>query len=608
MLADAEKLLLEVFGFAGFRLGQGEVISLLMAGQPVLAVMPTGAGKSLCYQIPALLSDRRSIIVSPLTALMDDQVIALEGLSVPAVRIHSGRDRQENVAAWRAFQSGNCRLLYLSPEQLMTENMLASLRAMDIGMFIVDEAHCISKWGVSFRPEYERLGQLQHHFPNAVIAGFTATADAATRRDIAAKLTSGKAEIIVQGFDRPNLFLQVQPKLNWKSQLLDFVRQHEGQNGSVYCLSRKKTEEAEAFLRGHGLNALAYHAGMDAGERRDRQNRFMTEDGLIMAATIAFGMGIDKPDIRFVMHASLPSSMEAYYQEIGRAGRDGLPSDTLMLYGLDDMRLRRQFIDDDGADDDHKFREQKRLDSLIAYCEVSGCRRQALLQYFDENTAPCGHCDNCRNPPEMLDGTREAQMLLSAIARTGGMFGQAHILDVVRGTITPKIRERGHDRLKTFGVGSAHSRPWWQVFLRQMLAMGHIALNIEKYGRLEITKSGDAILCGAASFAHKEIAISKAKAKANAKTTPVETGLSLDDAELFSRLKAKRLEIARQSKSPAFTILTDAVLLQLATLRPQTKVEFGALNGVGPSKVKKWADIFLVIVNEPNEKAGEEFS
>ena len=596
MQSSAQQLLRDVFGFDDFRPGQGEVIELLMSGQPVLAVMPTGAGKSLCYQIPALLSNRRSIIISPLTALMDDQVIALESLSIPAVRIHSGRNREENIAAWRDFHKGTSRLLYLSPERLMSEAMLASLQALDIGMFVVDEAHCISKWGVSFRPEYEQLGQLQHHFPGSVISGFTATADAATRRDISAKLTSDRAKIIVQGFDRPNLHLAVQPKLNWKSQLLEFIKQHAGQNGIVYCLSRKQTEETEAFLRDNGINALAYHAGMDAAMRRDRQNRFMSEEGMVMAATIAFGMGIDKPDIRFVMHVSLPGSMEAYYQEIGRAGRDGLASDTLLLFGLNDMRMRRQFIDEDGEDSDHKFREQKRLDSLIAYCEGSNCRRQILLRYFDEDMAPCGNCDNCLNPPEMIDGTINAQKLLSAIFRTQSTFGQAHVIDVVRGTMTPKIKERGHDQLKTFGVGQDQPRPWWQVFVRQMLTAGHIRLNIEKYGRLEITSSGTAILKGEAGFEHRKIELAKTERKTKVK--PVETNLSGEDAALLSRLKAKRLEIARQQKNPAFTILTDAVLLQLATIRPQTKSEFATLNGVGPSKLKSWASIFLAVVND----------
>ena len=605
MHSSAHQLLRDVFGFDDFRLGQSEVIELLLAGQPVLAVMPTGAGKSLCYQIPALVSKQRSIIISPLTALMDDQVIALEGVNVSAARIHSGRERHENVAAWRAFQSGTCQLLYLSPERLMTDAMLASLKTIDIGMFVVDEAHCISKWGVSFRPEYEHLGQLQHHFPKAVIAGFTATADAATRRDIATKLTSGRAKIMVQGFDRPNLHLAVQPKLNWKSQLLDFVRQHDGQNGIVYCLSRKQTEEAETFLRGHDLNALAYHAGMDAGERRERQNRFMSEDGLIMAATIAFGMGIDKPDIRFVMHASLPGSMEAYYQEIGRAGRDGLAADTLLLYGLDDMRMRRQFIENDGADGDHKFREQKRLDALIGYCEASGCRRQSLLRYFDEDAGPCGNCDNCLNPPQMLDGTREAQMVLSAIARTGGMFGQAHVIDVVRGTSTPKTRQRGHDQLKTFGVGAAHARPWWQVFVRQMLAAGHINLDVEKHGRLEITQGGDAILRGGGIFEYRHIDVGKKAGKTKLRSAEAEAGLSVDDAALLSRLKARRLELAKARQAPAFTILADAVLLQLATKRPQTRAEFAALNGVGPAKLKKWAEVFLAVVNARGEESAD---
>ena len=458
-LSRAQDMLREVFGFDGFRTGQQEVIELILAGRPVLAVMPTGAGKSLCYQLPALVSGHRSIVVSPLTALMDDQVTALEGLGVAAVRVHSGRTRSENVAAWRAFAAGEARLLYLSPERLMTEAMIDSLKGLEIGMFVIDEAHCISKWGVSFRPEYEQLGELQHHFPEAVIAGFTATADAATRRDVSHKLTSGRAEILVQGFDRPNLHLAVQAKLDWKRQLLDFLRRHEGENGIVYCLKRAQTEETETFLLAEGFTALAYHAGMEARDRRERQNRFMSEDGLVMVATIAFGMGIDKPDIRFVLHTDMPGSMEAFYQEIGRAGRDGLPAETMLLYGLEDIAMRRRFIDGDGDDAAHRLREHKRLDALIAYCEAAECRRQALLRYFDEETEACGNCDNCLDPPEMVDGTREAQMLLSAMARTGNMFGQAHVIDVLCGAMTQKIRQRGHDGLKTFGVGGITPAP-----------------------------------------------------------------------------------------------------------------------------------------------------
>lgn len=602
----AQELLREVFGFDGFRTGQREVIDHVLAGRPVLAVMPTGAGKSLCYQLPALVSDRRSIVVSPLTALMDDQVIALEGLGVAAVRIHSGRQRHENVAAWRAFAAGETRLLYLSPERLMTGAMIDSLKGLEIGMFVVDEAHCISKWGVSFRPEYEQLGQLQHHFPEAVITGFTATADAATRRDISMKLTAGRAEILVQGFDRPNLLLAVQAKLNWKSQLLDFLRRHQGENGIIYCLSRKQTEETETFLSAEGVSALAYHAGMAAEDRRARQNRFMSEDGLVMVATIAFGMGIDKPDIRFVVHTDMPGSMEAFYQEIGRAGRDGLPAETMLLYGLEDMAKRRRFIDEDGENTEHKLREHKRLDALIAYCEAAECRRQAMLRYFDEETEACGNCDNCLDPPEMVDGTREAQMLLSAMARTGNMFGQAHVIDVLYGAMTQKIQQRGHDRLKTFGVGQDHPRPWWRVFVRQMLAAGHVRIDIERYGRLETMASGLAILKGEAGFRHRQIVLGQAAPKARARATPADSGMTAAEAALFARLKARRLEIARERNAPAYTILTDAVLRQLAVETPRTEEAFAELNGVGPAKTRDWAETFLAIVNE-EEGEGEVF-
>ncbi|MDH3195835.1 MAG: ATP-dependent DNA helicase, partial [Hyphomicrobiales bacterium] len=395
MSQAAARVLHDVFGYGAFRPGQEEVVDLLAAGQNALVVMSTGAGKSLCYQIPALLSDRLTVVVSPLVALMDDQVVGLRANGVAAVSIHSGQPRDEQVANWRAVAAGECTLLYLSPERLMGERMLAAIARLDPALFVIDEAHCISKWGVSFRPEYEQLSVLNERFPGATIAAFTATADKATRADIAQKLFRGEGRIIVHGFDRPNLRLAVSPKRDWKAQLLTFLEDKREDAGIVYCLSRKFTEEAANFLSLEGFNAIPYHAGQDTETRSANQNRFMSESAVTMVATIAFGMGIDKPDIRYVCHLNLPASMEAYYQEVGRAGRDQLPAETLLLFGLDDMRMRRQFIEQDGEDEAHKMREHKRLDALLAYCEAAGCRRTALLAYFDEEMRECGNCDNC---------------------------------------------------------------------------------------------------------------------------------------------------------------------------------------------------------------------
>ena len=382
--ADARDVLRNVFGYQRFRPGQEQIIDHLMAGEHVLAVMPTGGGKSLCYQIPAILMSGVTVVVSPLVALMDDQVAALRASGVDAVSLHSGMDHEARDSAWQAVRGGRAKLVYMSPERLMTDRMLTALEAVDIAMFVIDEAHCVSKWGVSFRPEYEMLSQLRERFAGATFGAFTATADAATRNDIVHKLFPGRGTILVQGFDRPNLRLGVAARDNWRRQLGAFLDGHPGESGIVYCLSRKTTEEVAAFLVGEGHNAIAYHAGQDAETRKRNQDRFMSENAAVMVATIAFGMGIDKPDIRFVCHLNLPGSIEAYYQEIGRAGRDGAAAETLMIYGLDDIRMRRMFIDQDGDDPAHKLREHKRLDSLLAYCEASTCRRKVLLAYFDE--------------------------------------------------------------------------------------------------------------------------------------------------------------------------------------------------------------------------------
>ncbi|GBE44139.1 ATP-dependent DNA helicase RecQ [bacterium BMS3Bbin10] len=595
MNQPADKILHDVFGYGAFRPGQEEIVDLLTSGKNALVVMPTGAGKSLCYQIPALLSDRLTIVVSPLVALMDDQVAALRANGVAAASVHSGLSREEQIANWRSVSAGDCRLLYLSPERLMTSRMLDAVAKLDPALLVVDEAHCISKWGVSFRPEYERLSGLRERFPHAAIAAFTATADKATRADIAQKLFKTKGQIIVHGFDRPNLMLGVAPKEKWKAQLLEFLENKRDDAGIVYCLSRKYTEEVAEFLTSEGFNAIAYHAGQDSQLRRTNQNRFMSENAVIMVATIAFGMGIDKPDIRYVCHLNLPASMEAYYQEIGRAGRDGLPAQTLLLYGLADLRLRRQFIEQDSEDQAHKLREHKRLDALLAYCDAPACRRTALLAYFDEEAGPCGNCDNCLNPPRMIDGTHEAQMLLAAIRDTGQMFGGAHIIDVLRGASTEKILARRHDKLGTYGAGAAHPKPYWQAVIRQAVAGTYLAINIEKYGALQITARGRAVASGEEGFALREIDLTKpAKAAKTAKKPkgeqqPVAEG----DQDLLAALKTLRLEFARTRNVPAFVVFHDATLLEMARERPATLEQMATINGVGPAKLENFGEAFL---------------
>jgi len=588
----ADQILRDVFGFSAFRPGQEEVVDLLVGGTNVLVVMPTGAGKSLCYQIPALLMDRPTIVVSPLVALMDDQVAALRANGVAAACVHSGLPRDEQVANWRSVAGGDCQLLYLSPERLMTERMLDALVRLEPALFVVDEAHCISKWGVSFRPEYEQLSALQSRFPDSTIAAFTATADKATRDDIADKLYRSRGRTIVHGFDRPNLMLGVADKADWKNQLSGFLEDKRGDAGIVYCLSRKSTVEVAEFLCDAGFNALPYHAGQESGLRRASQNRFMSEDAIIMVATIAFGMGIDKPDIRYVCHLNLPGSMEAYYQEIGRAGRDGLPAETLLLYGLADMAQRRRFIEQDGEEDAHKLREHKRLDALLAYCEAAECRRTALLAYFDEETGACGNCDNCLDPPKLVDGTKQALMLFSAITETGQMFGGAHIIDILRGAETQKILDRGHGRLVAYGAGADWTKDYWQAFIRQAVAGTYLTINIQKYGALQIARRGRAVASGEEELQLRDI-VARKKKKAAKPRKIAAPEMADGDQDLLAALKELRLEFAKTRNVPAYVVFHDATLMEMAAAKPASEEEMAAINGVGPRKLEDFGTAFL---------------
>ncbi|RKR03069.1 DNA helicase RecQ [Maricaulis maris] len=590
-----DAVLRATFGFPGFRPGQADIVDHILAGRPTLCVMPTGAGKSICYQVPALILDGLTVVISPLTALMDDQVAALQANGVAAAAIHSGRDRGANVEDWRRVQSGEIRLLYLSPERLMTGRMLAALDTVGPAMFVVDEAHCISKWGASFRPEYEDLCHLRERFPTARLAAFTATADEATRADIAAKLFGAGGEIVVHGFDRPNLTLSVAPKSGWKAQLLDFLDGRRGVSGIVYCLSRKSTEEVATLLRAEGYHALPYHAGLAPEVRRENQERFMAEEAVVMVATIAFGMGIDKPDIRYVFHLHMPGSMEAYYQEIGRAGRDGQPAEAMMLYGLSDARMRRQFIDQDGEDDGHRRREHKRLDSLLAYCEATRCRRLSLLAYFGETGGkPCGNCDLCLDPPTLIDGTREAQMLFSAIVRTGESFGTAHVIDVLRGADTEKIRARGHDNLPTHGVGAERPKPFWQGLVRQCVASGLLEIDIQGYGALKLTSDARAVLKGEQTVAIREITAKASSSKRPKKM--IEAAAANVDADVLAALKALRRELAAERNVPAYVVFSDATLIDMAHLQPRSLDEMAAVNGVGPKKLETFGERFLGVL------------
>ena len=593
-MKTAQQVLHDVFGYSAFRPGQEEIITLLTSEQNVLAVMPTGAGKSICYQIPAVMADRLTIVVSPLLALMDDQVAALRANGVDVACIHSGLSREQNIVEWQRVKSG-AKLLYLSPERLMTERMLTALAALQPAMFVIDEAHCISKWGASFRPDYEQLSRLPDLFSESAIAAFTATADKATRNDIAAKLFRGHGRIIVHGFDRPNLRLTVANKASWKSQLMGFLEDKTGQAGIVYCLSRKFTDEVAVYLREQGLNAIPYHAGQTAEQRKINQDRFMSEDAVVMIATIAFGMGIDKPDIRYVCHLNLPGSMETYYQEIGRAGRDGAPAETLLLHSLGDMGLRRQFIANEG-DEAHRRREHHRLDALLAYCEAAECRRVALLAYFDEASGPCGNCDNCLSPPIVVDGTARAQTLLSTIRQTGQVFGAGHVIDILRGVESRKVLERRHQNLATFATGKPWPKDEWMVFVRQLVAAGFLGINIQKYGGLELSERGRALLAGDEPFSYREGGKTRLERKVVKKKGDQLVGPG--DVSLLSQLKKLRLNLARARNVPAYVVFPDSTLIEMSRARPTTLNDMSGINGIGPKKLKEFGPIFLHAITE----------
>lgn len=590
-----DSILKNTFGFDGFRPGQKPIIDSILDGSNVLAVMPTGAGKSLCYQIPALLLEGVTIVVSPLVALMDNQAAGLRVNGVTVACIHSGQSREDNIDQWRLASHGGAKLLYLSPERLMSGRMLSAVKALGPSMFVVDEAHCVSKWGPAFRPEYDQLSQLKDMFPEAVITAFTATADEGTRSDIARKLFASKGQIIVQGFDRPNLSVGVSDKTNRKDQLLRFMEGVRGQSGIVYCLSRKSTEEMAAALATTGYNALPYHAGLDARVRFDNQERFMAEEGVVMVATIAFGMGIDKPDIRFVYHLNLPASLEAYYQEIGRAGRDGAPAITAMLYGLDDVRMRRQFISQDGSDTDHQMREHKRLDALLAYCEAPGCRRQVLLSYFGETTEPCGNCDNCETPPKMVDATDSIMTVLRAIEATGERFGTAHVIDVARGHSTERTKQYGHDAYEAFGGGKGIGKPYLQALIRQAIASGVLDMDISRYGALTLTDKAMEIQSGKTRFECKDIQ-TKTRTKRRTRSAVSSTPLSERDAGLLQDLKSLRTTLARELGKPAYIVFSDATLMDMAQKRPGNEAQMLDVSGVGATKFERFGEAFLGVI------------
>jgi len=585
------QILKDVFGFEAFRPGQEEAMEAVLSGRNVLCVMPTGSGKSLCFQVPALAMGGLTIVVSPLLALMQDQVEALRLADITADTINSSHTREDNVAAWRRAASGQTRLLYVSPERLMTGPMLAALARLPIRLIAVDEAHCISQWGPAFRPDYESLSRLREVFPRVPLMALTATADESTRADIAARLFGNDVEQIVLGFDRPNIKLTVAAKSNWKQQLLAFVKAHPGQSGIVYCLSRKKTEEAAALLAAERIKALPYHAGMSKDAREANQNAFMTEPYTVMVATIAFGMGIDKADVRYVFHTDIPASLESYYQEIGRAGRDGEAAEAHMLFGLGDIRMRRMFIEDEDSNEDRKRREHQRLAALVGYCEASSCRRRTLLGYFGEAAEPCGNCDVCLDPAATVDGTKQARQVLDAVLQTGERYGAAHIVDILCGAETEKIVASGHDRLRAYGTGAAHKKNEWRSLIRQLVAGGFLDHDIAGFGGLALSAGGKALLRGEKPFLYRpEAPRLTRRERAAAATSGTMTSA---EGTLLAALKRLRSQLAGRRRVPAYLIFSDKTLLEMVRHTPRTLDDFAAINGVGATKLRDFGQVFL---------------
>jgi ATP-dependent DNA helicase RecQ len=585
------RVLRDVFGYESFRPGQAEIVDTLLAGQNVLAVMPTGAGKSLCYQVPALVRDGLCIVVSPLVALMQDQVSALKLAGVKAESINSAADRDSNVEVWKRVAAGEVRILYLAPERLMTERMLTALQKLSLSMIAVDEVHCMSQWGASFRPEYDALQNLRQWFPGVPIGAFTATADAVTRHDIATKLFGGTFKEFVSGFDRPNITLTVKPKDNSNAQLLAFLADRKGESGIVYCLSRKSVEETALLLQSKKYAALAYHAGLSAAARSDAQDRFMTEKGIIVVATIAFGMGIDKPDVRFVFHADLPGTLDAYYQEIGRAGRDGQEADAHMLFGLQDIRMRRRFVDDEGGGPERARREHKRLDALVSYCEAPDCRRQALLGYFGEFAEPCGNCDVCLDPMDKVDGTPEAKLIFAAIRATGDRFGAVHVIDVLMGKANDKAVQLGHDKSTVFGSGKHRPRGDWQSLIRQLVGAGFLVIDTAGFGGISVAAKGLALQRGEIAFRYRPDLVRTAKRSDRRAALPTSVDPRADT--LLVQLKALRLKLAKARGVAAYLIFSDRSLIDMANRVPLTKWDFGEVSGVGAAKQEQFGDVFL---------------
>ena len=590
-MPPTQALLSSVFGFSAFRPGQAEIVEAVTDGKNTLAIMPTGGGKSLCFQLPALCREGVTVVISPLIALMRDQVRALKQAGVAAGALTSGNTEEETAEVWEALDAGQLKLLYMAPERLASSGARNMLKRVGVSLIAVDEAHCVSQWGHDFRPDYLRIGELRRAL-DVPLAAFTATADEETRAEIVTRLFDGEQPAtFLRGFDRPNIHLAFQVKNQPRQQVLSFAAARKGQSGIVYCGTRAKTETLAKALGDAGHLACHYHGGMEAEDRRIVEARFQREDGLIVVATVAFGMGIDKPDIRWVAHADLPKSIEAYYQEIGRAGRDGAPAETLTLFGPDDIRLRRSQIDEGLAPSERRMADHARLNALLGLAEALHCRRQTLLGYFGEAAEPCGNCDLCDTPAEVFDGTEAVRKALSAILRTGEYFGAGHLIDILTGNETDKVRQRGHDALPTFGVGREFDRRQWQAIFRQMMGHDLVRPDPDRHGALRMTEHARPILKD-----EQGIELRRDTIKNTPRRPVVKSLVSDEDAPLLSALKAKRRALAEAANAPAYIIFNDRTLIEMAETKPSTLDEMARIGGVGAKKLESYGREFLSVI------------
>ena len=599
---QAAHILRSVFGYDGFRAPQDQVVASLIAGKDALVLMPTGGGKSLCYQIPALIRYGTGIVISPLISLMQDQVAALRQVGVRAAFLNSALRPDEARRVERELRAGELDLLYVAPERLMMERMLELLDAVPVALFAIDEAHCVSQWGHDFRPEYLQLSVLHERYPEVPRIALTATADERTREEIITRLGLNQAQIFISSFDRQNIRYRIhEGQGNSREQLLRFIREeHAGEAGIVYCLSRQKVDDLAVWLNSKGVPALPYHAGLGADVRSANQSRFISEEGLVVVATIAFGMGIDKSNVRFVAHLSLPKSVEAYYQETGRAGRDGLPADAWMSYGLQDVIMLRQMMAESGADDAHKRVERHKLDAMLGLCELTSCRRQALLAYLGEQLrAPCGNCDNCLTAPETWDATLAAQKALSCVHRTGQRFGVMYLIDVLLGKEDERIRRFGHDRISTFGIGTEFSATAWRGIYRQLIARGLLSVDVDGHGGLQLADACRAVLRGEEQLwlRHEAPAV-KSRTKRSSKPGSSAAGSfsSVADRELWDALRELRMTLAKAQNVPPYVVFHDATLAEMVRLRPQDPQALATLSGIGERKLAAYGEDFLQLI------------